>query len=130
MKIILLEVMVLIMNKSDMKLVGVLLIVISLIFIFINVTKEEGGVAEVYYKDEIILNVDLSIDGEYVVDGELGDVILEVKDNKIRVKRENSPRNICSKEGFIGDSSRVLICLPNKITIKIVGESDIDGVVY
>lgn len=122
--------MVLIMNKSDMKLVGVLLIVISLIFIFINVTKEEGSVAEVYYKDEMILNVNLSIDGEYVVDGELGDVILEVKDNKIRVKKENSPKNICSREGFVGDSSKTLVCLPNKIIVKIVGENDIDGVVY
>lgn len=118
------------MNKSDMKLVGVLLIVISLIFIFINVTKEEGSVAEVYYKDEMILNVNLSIDGEYVVDGELGDVILEVKDNKIRVKKENSPKNICSREGFVGDSSKTLVCLPNKIIVKIVGENDIDGVVY
>ena len=58
------------------------------------------------------------------------DYAIEVKDKKIRVKRENSPRNICSKEGFIGDSSRTLICLPNKIIIKIVGDNEIDGVVY
>ena len=120
----------LIMNKSDIKLVIILGIIILCIFIFINITKEEGSMAEVYYKDKLILTIDLNIDSEYIVDGELGDVVLEVKDRKIRVKSENSPRNICSKEGYIGDSSRTLICLPNKVIVKIVGESEIDGVVY
>lgn len=118
------------MNKSDIKLVVILLIAIVGVFIFINVTKEKGSIAEVYYEDELILSIDLSIDEEYTVGGELGDVVLEVKDGMIRVKKENSPKNICSKEGFIGDSSRALICLPNKIIVKIVGENKIDGVVY
>lgn len=118
------------MNKSDIKLIVMLFLVIIGIFAFINITKEKGTIAEVYYEDRLITSIDLSIDKEYVVDGELGDVVLEVKNNMIRVKEENSPEHICSKEGFIGDSSRTLICLPNKIIIKIVGESDIDGVLY
>lgn len=122
--------MVLIMNRNDIKLISILLIVVFLIFLFISITNDKGNVAEVYYEDDIILSIDLSIDGEYVVDGELGDVVLEVNDNKIRVKSENSPNNICSKIGYINDSSRSLICLPNKIIVKIVGDDVIDGVVY
>lgn len=122
--------MVLIMNKSDIKLLICLLVIILIIFIFINVTKKEGNMAEVYYEDDLILNIDLNIDGEYVVDGALGEVVLEVKNKKIRVKSENSPRNICSKEGFVSDNSKSLICLPNKIIVKIIGENELDGVVY
>lgn len=118
------------MNKSDIKLIIFLIVIIISVFIFINITKEEGTVAEVYYEDELVLNIDLNIDGEYVVEGLLGDVVLEVKDKMVRVKKENSPKNICSKEGFIGDSSKTLICLPNKIIVKIVGDTNIDGVVY
>ena len=118
------------MNKSDIKLVTILLILVLSIFVFINITKEEGSIAEVYYEDKLVLSIDLNIDGEYVVEGLLGDVVLEVKDKMVRVKEENSPKNICSKEGFIGDSSRTLICLPNKIIVKIVGETNVDGVVY
>ncbi len=118
------------MNKSDIKLVIILGIIIVGIFIFIDITKEVGSMAEVYYGEKKVLTIDLSIDGDYTVDGDLGDVVLEVKNKMIRVKSENSPRNICSKEGFIGDSSRTLVCLPNKIVIKIVGKSEIDGVVY
>lgn len=119
------------MNKSDIKLVFILFIIIVCLFVFINVTKKDGVLAEVYYENEKILTIDLSVDDEYTVDGALGDVVIEVKNKKVRVKEENSPKNICSKEGYIGDSSRTLICLPNKIIIKIVGESEeIDGVVY
>jgi len=122
--------MVLIMNKNDIKLIVILGIIVLGIFIFVNITKEEGSIAEVYFEDNLVLTIDLNIDSEYTVDGELGDVVLEVKDKKIRVKSENSPRNICSKEGYIGDSSRTLICLPNKVIVKIIGENKIDGVVY
>lgn len=118
------------MNKSDIKLVVILSVIIMLIFIFINISKEEGSVAEVYYEDTLILTIDLNIDKEYVVEGDLGDVVLEVKNKEIRVKEENSPKHICSKEGFIGDSSRTLVCLPNKVIVKIVGETKMDGVVY
>lgn len=118
------------MNKSDIKLVGILFSIIVIFLLVINFTKEEGNTAIVYYEDKEILKIDLNIDSEYTVDGELGDVVIEVKKKKVRVKKENSPKNICSKEGYIGDSSRTLVCLPNKIIIKIVGETEIDGVVY
>ncbi len=55
------------------------------------------------------------------------------KENKIRVKKENSPNHICSKEGYISDSSRTLVCLPNKIIIKITNDNTddkLDGVIY
>lgn len=118
------------MNKSDIKLLVILSIVIISIFIVISITKEPGSIAEIYYEDKLVLTIDLNIDKEYIVDGKMGNVLLEVKNKQIRVKEENSPKHICSKEGFIGDSSRTLICLPNKIIVKIVGESSIDGVVY
>ena len=83
-----------------------------------------------YYKDDLVLSADLSINNTYTVEGLLGNVVIEVKDKKVRVVKENSPKNICSKEGYISDSTKPLICLPNKVVIKIVQSSDMDGVVY
>ena len=115
------------MNKNDIKFI----IIIGAVFIiFININKEEGNAIEVYYEDKLILSADLNVNDVYTVDGKLGDVVIGVKDRKVRVLKENSPRNICSREGYISDSSKPLICLPNKIIIKIVDSSEIDGVVY
>ena len=118
------------MNKSDFKLIIILFVIVGIIFIIISIIKKDGTVVEVYYDNNLILSKDLNIDGEYTVDGLLGEVVIEVKDRKVRIKKENSPKNICSKEGYITDSSKPLICLPNKIVVKIVNNNEIDGVVY
>lgn len=118
------------MNKNDVKLIFIICVIVLLMFLFNYFNNESGSTALVYYEDELILTIDLNIDNEYVVRGKQGDVVLEVKNKKIRVKEENSLKHLCSKEGFIGDSSRVLICLPNKIIVKIIGDDEIDGVVY
>lgn len=123
----------LIMNKSDVKLVGIILIIVIVSLVLINLNKKEGSMAEVYYEDRIVLTIDMNINREYIVDGALGEVVIEVLDKKIRVKEETSSKHLCSKEGFTNDSLRPIICLPNKIVIKIINKkdnNDIDGVVY
>jgi len=116
------------MNKNDIKLVIVLLIIILISFIAYFVTKKDATKAYVYYKDELIKEIDLSINNTYQVMGEQGEVIIEVLNNQIRVIKENSPYHLCSKQGFINNSNQSLICLPNKIVITISGE-DVDTVV-
>lgn len=116
------------MNKNDIKLIIVLLVIILISFILYFVTKKDAIKAYVYYKDELIQEIDLSIDNTYQVTGENGEVVIEVKDNKIRVIKENSPYHLCSKQGFIDNSNQSLICLPNKIVITISGE-EVDTVV-
>ena len=118
------------MNNSDIKLIIIVIFIISIFLIIMKITSKEGNTATVYYEDKIILTIDLTKDKEYTVKGYQGDVVLEVKNNKIRVKEENSYNHICSKEGYISESGKSLICLPNKIIIKIDGKSEIDGVVY
>lgn len=120
------------MNKNDIKLTTILFMIILISIAIINLTKTKGDTAIVYYEDKEILKIDMNIDKEYTVKGYLGDVKIEVKDNKLRVLEEISPNHICSKEGYITDSTKSLVCLPNKIIIKITNakEENIDGVIY
>jgi len=39
----------------------------------IIINKKEGDTVEVYYKDDLVLSADLSIDNIYTVEGLLGD---------------------------------------------------------
>ena len=118
------------MNKNDIKLIIFILVIVGILILIINLNKKEGDTVEVYYKDDLVLSADLSINNIYTVEGLLGNVVIEVKDKKVRVVKDNSPKKICSKEGYISDSTKPLICLPNKVVIKIVQSSDMDGVVY
>lgn len=120
------------MNKSDLKLILGLFIVIFSIFAYMFFTKNnKPNNALVYYKDNLLLTIDLNTSGikEYTVQGELGDVVIEKNNDKIRVVTETSPNHICSKQGYIKESYEVITCLPNKIVIKIESIPDVDTVV-
>lgn len=115
------------MNKSDKKLIIILLIVLIILFIFKLIIKTYNNYAYVYYENNIIKTIDLTVDNIYTVDGNNGDVIIEVKNNKIRVIEENSPLHICSKQGWVSDGTPI-VCLPNKIVIKITSNNEYDAI--
>lgn len=117
------------MNKSDLKLLLFSIVIIITFSLVIKLTSKEGNIAKVYYEDKEVLKINLSTDNTYTVDGFNGEIKIIVKDNKIKVDSENSPLHICSKQGYISSSNEVIVCLPNKIVIKIEDEDELDGVV-
>ncbi|MDD4644245.1 MAG: NusG domain II-containing protein, partial [Bacilli bacterium] len=105
----------------------------SVVFLLFKAMDNNGSKeAHVYYDNDLILKIDLDINEvkEYKVEGLNGDVILEAKKGKVRVKEEISPLNLCSNQGFIQSSYEVIVCLPNKIIVKIVEkDKNIDVIV-
>lgn len=120
------------MNKSDKRLLLILVVLIVITCLIIYFTKSNNPKnALVYYKDNLVLTIDLSTTGikEYTVSGELGNVIIEKNNEQIRVISENSPNHTCSKQGYIKESYEMLICLPNKVVIKIEDKDNVDTIV-
>ncbi len=121
------------MNKSDFKLILFVTIVTISFILLAKIDFSKGQkIAKVYYDNELIKTIDLSIDSnhQYKVKGYNGDVIIEAKLNSIRVMDEVSPLNICSKQGWVSSHYEVIVCLPNKVVIKIESEeSPVDTVV-
>lgn len=119
------------MLKNDVKLIISTILIIILLYLVLNLfTMNKATHALVYYDNELIKTIDLNINKNYNVKGYNGEVLIEVKDNKIRVEKETSPLHICSIQGFVDKSNQVLVCLPNKIVIKIIGnDKKIDTIV-
>lgn len=116
------------MNKKDILLILITLLV-SGVLIFINkLNYTKSNYAYVYYENKVIKEIDLSINDTYTVKGYNGSVVIEVKDNMIRVKEETSKYHICSKQGFVKDNTPI-ICMPNKIIIKMDYKENLDSVV-
>lgn len=116
------------MNKSDIKLVCILLTVSLIGILGFKLFSKSGNSAFVYHDGNLVLTIDLSVDKEYVVVGDLGDVVIVVRAGKIKVEEETSPLHLCSKQGFVSDNNESIVCLPNKIVINI-GNSEYDAVV-
>ena len=110
------------MNKSDIKLIIIiLLIAITVLFVTAIIDKNNSKEAFVYYDNNLVLTIDLNESEEkiYIVDGFNGEVKIIAGNGKIKVDEEESPLHLCSKQGFIEESYESIVCLPNKIVIKI-----------
>ncbi len=71
----------------------------------------------------------LEKDREINVKGLLGNYVVEIKNGRVRAKESNCPEQICVKRGWIHLSGDSIICLPNRIIIKIDNqEQSIDAI--
>ncbi len=111
------------MNKYDKRLIIILFLIIIILLSLKLIFKTNSNYAYVYYENKVILEIDLRINKEYIVKGYNGDVLIEVNDKKIRVEKETSPLHVCSKQGYVSDNTPI-ICLPNKIIIKIENKNN------
>ena len=117
------------MNKNDKLLIIILLLALLIVLIIIKLSASfSNKIANVYYENEIILKIDLSSDEqEYVVKGYNGDVKIRAGNGKVKVIEETSDKHLCSKQGYIEESYEMIVCLPNKIVIKITSDDELDA---
>lgn len=115
------------MKISDIILIILVILIAGTMIIFNK--KEDSDQALVYYENYLVLKIDLNQNKEYDVEGYNGNVHIVVMNKKIKVEEENSPKHICSKQGFISSSNETIVCLPNKIVIKIESKDKLDTVI-
>jgi hypothetical protein len=65
----------------------------------------------------------LSPDRELILSGPLGDTVIAVAKESVRVLSSPCPTKLCIKMGTIKRSGEALACLPNRVVIKL-GNSD------
>jgi hypothetical protein len=66
-------------------------------------------------------------------EGPLGTSYIEIKDGRVRVKADPTPRQIAVNQGWISKTNETLISLPNAVFIRIIGpldEDSLDAVVF
>lgn len=69
----------------------------------------------------------LSQDSEFSVRGTNGELVLEVKDGEISVVRAECPNRICIRTGSRSWSGDLIVCVPNKVIVRI-GANRVGGI--
>ena len=115
--------------KNDIILVAIILLVSILSIILFNVfSKNDNLKALVYYDDVLVETIELSKLSEeittYTIEAENGNVVIEAKHNAIRILHANCPQAYCKNQGFSSSTQEPIICIPNKIYIKLVSDSN------
>lgn len=118
------------MNKKEL-LIIVFLLLISLFSYFLVRINDQGAVVEIKIAQNLYGTYDLSKNQEIRIYDKKGKFLLNclIKNQKIKVLSSDCPDKICIAEGSIELIGQNIVCLPNQVVIKIIGDAaDIDGV--
>ncbi len=71
----------------------------------------------------VFLETSLARDRDVTVNGPLGVTRIEVRNHRARVISDPGPRQLCVREGWISRSGQAAICLPNQVSVEVVGKA-------
>ena len=89
------------------------------------------NVSRIYRNGEMIREMPLTENGEYLVTG-IYENRIEIRDGKAAITRSSCPGEDCVHSGWISQAGRSIVCLPNRVEVRIEGsaaDDDVDAVI-
>lgn len=106
----------------DVCLIFIFLLVSLLLYFVVSYGGKLGRKVVVSVEGVQIGEYSLAMDGEYTLND--GSNFLVVEDGSARVISANCPNKLCVKQGVIRYTGQCITCLPNKLTVTVVGGDD------
>ena len=108
-------------------ILAVLLIVCGIFGFIFMAPGENATWAEIVSDGEVVKTVDLKINQVFTVETENGGYnVVTVKDGAIAVTAASCPDHYCKDRGFCSGGVDI-VCLPNKMVIRFLGEQEVDA---
>ena len=112
------------MKSKDYIIMAFIILFILLSFLFIkNLNKEPNKWVLIEVNSQLVekININQLETGTVMaVDGPLGSSLIEFADGKVRMQESPCPDGICESQGWISQVGQIIVCLPNKVVIRIV----------
>lgn len=108
-----------------MALVLVLAAGLSLLF-WSRALAAEQVVVQIYQDGELVREVSLEQDQTFTLSGDYHNTVT-IENGRIAVTHSDCPGGDCVRSGWIGSAGQAVICLPNRVELRVVGAGG-DGV--
>lgn len=110
---------------KEIVLIIVLCIISIVIYVVYSFGAKKGSVVRIYVDKEPYEELDLSINQTKKINTQYGINVVRIKDNKVFVESASCDNQICVNHKAISNSKESIICIPNRLVIKI--EENVDG---
>lgn len=88
-----------------------------------KVVSDTAGTVQIYQNNQCIMEYSLFQDALIPVEGEYHNII-QISGGKVAIVESNCPGEDCVHSGWIKSTGRSLVCLPNKVEVRLVGKED------
>jgi hypothetical protein len=114
------------MKRRDFLFIFAVLILAAVSFFVIKVRSGDADTVRITVNGKLFCEKPLSKDCEIDINGTNTAVI---ENGCVYMKSATCPDKLCVRQGKAHDGSKKIICLPNKVIIEVVKNSEIDTVV-
>ena len=113
-------------------LLAIFLVVLMAVCVFIACMQwtvpDKNRIVQVYQDGALIRELPLDSDASFGVSGQYANTIC-IKNGRAAIIDSDCPGADCVHSGWTDRSGRSIVCLPNRVEIRITGASDVDFVV-
>ena len=109
-------------HRADIIVIASLLLLSLLALLFITLTRKEGAAVEITVDGDVVATYSLFKNGEYELNG--GTNTLVIENGVAYMDYSSCPDHVCERKGKIRYAGQTIVCLPNKLTVTIIGETD------
>ena len=117
-------------RRGDWLAIGLVLLAALLLTVgfALHAAAAQDVTVEVRLDGVLVHSQPLTQDGVYTVRGDYNNTVT-VQDGRVSVTASDCPGSDCVHSGWAKGAGRAIICLPNRMEIRLTGSSGVDAVV-
>ena len=89
---------------------------------------QEAAFVEVRSEGQLLYTLPLSVDRQLTITSKSGTNVITIQDGKVAVTQADCPDGYCMDRGFCSSGAQI-VCLPNRLVLHFVGQTEVDFVV-
>jgi hypothetical protein len=112
-----------IIKQNDFKLIALLLLIASILFLSSQLINQEGNRVNIIVDGDSFDTYPLHSSHEVSIeDLRAGKLIIKIESGFVWVTHSTCPDRLCVKHRKINKTGESIICLPNRVAIEITGD--------
>ena len=102
----------------------ILVSILGVLYLFqILWINEHAAKVQIRLGDKIYATYSLNQQRDIHVHGKLGDAVISISQGKVRFAKSPCTTQYCVHQGWLARAGQVAICIPNQISLELVGEA-------
>ncbi len=107
---------------------GVVALAVCLIMSSVAKASGPGETAAVEVNGRQVMQISLRDNRDYIVNGFRGKSYISVQDGRICMTDSDCPDKLCVRIGWVSQSDASIVCLPNRVVIRVKGSGAYDTI--
>ena len=111
-----------IITTADKILIGTVICIVIASFFALSAFSVQGSTVLIQVDGKTVHKMNLNESRAVAITGTRGELHIMTKDGKIAVTYADCPQQVCVRTGWRFRSGDLIVCVPNKTVVRIMGD--------